>query len=99
MHSGQLLRAFSLDDTERVAIVETTIARTAGRLPITVTTSHFSARVAAARSREAQERGASMVMLKAPFFGTSMRATEDGVVEYFKRVTGDLRPFALEWSR
>jgi 4-hydroxy-tetrahydrodipicolinate synthase len=81
---------FSLEDSERVAVLDTTIARAAGRVPIAVTTSHFSARVAAARTREAHERGARMAMLMAPFFGTSIRATEDGVVEYFKRVAADL---------
>jgi 2-keto-3-deoxy-L-arabinonate dehydratase len=81
---------FSLDDTERLAIIDATVARAAGRIPIAVTTSHFSARVAAARTRDAHERGASMVMLMAPFFGTSVRATEDGVIEYFKQVAGDL---------
>jgi len=81
---------FSLDDDERVAIIDATMARAAGRVPIAVTTSHFSARVAAARTRDARRRGASIAMLMAPFFGTSVRATEDGVVEYFKRVAGDL---------
>ena len=81
---------FALEDTERIAILETTIARAAGRIPIAVTTSHFSARVAAARTRDAQERGAALAMLMAPFFGTSVRATEEGVVEVFKRVAGDL---------
>jgi 2-keto-3-deoxy-L-arabinonate dehydratase len=81
---------FSLDDGERVAIMEASMGRAAGRVPIIVTTSHFSARVAAARTRDACERGASIAMLMAPFFGTSVRATEDDVVEYFKRVAGDL---------
>jgi 2-keto-3-deoxy-L-arabinonate dehydratase len=81
---------FSLDDAERVAIIDTTLARAAGRIPIAVTTSHFSARIAAARTRDARQRGASIAMLMAPSFGTSVRATEDGVVEYFKRVAGDL---------
>ena len=81
---------FSVEDSERVAIVDATIARAAGRVPIAVTTSHYSARVAASRTRDARERGAAMAMLMAPFFGTSVRATEDGVVEYFKRVAGDL---------
>ena len=62
---------FSLDDEERVAIIEATMAHADGRVPITVTTSHFSAQVAAARTRDASQRGASMVMLTAPFFGTS----------------------------
>jgi 2-keto-3-deoxy-L-arabinonate dehydratase len=81
---------FSLDDTERVAIIDATIAGAAGRVPIAVTTSHFSARLAAARTRDAHERGAAMAMLMAPFYGTSVRATEDGVIDYFKRVAGDL---------
>lgn len=81
---------FSLDDGERVAIIEASMARAAGRVPVAVTTSHFSARVAAARTRDACQRGASIAMLMAPFFGTSVRATEEGVVEYFKRVAGDL---------
>jgi 2-keto-3-deoxy-L-arabinonate dehydratase len=81
---------FSLDDGERIEVIEASVARAAGRVPIVVTTSHFSARVAAARTRDACQRGASMAMLMAPFFGTSVRASEDGVVEYFKRVAGDL---------
>jgi len=81
---------FSLDDAERSLVMDATLERAAGRVPIAVTTSHYSARVAAARARAAQERGASLVMLMAPFFGTSIRATDDGVVEYFKRVADGL---------
>jgi 2-keto-3-deoxy-L-arabinonate dehydratase len=80
---------FSLDDSERLAIIDATVARAAGRIPVAVTTSHFSARVAAGRTRDARRRGASLAMLMAPFFGTSVRATEDDVVEYFKRVAAD----------
>ncbi len=81
---------FSLDDAERTVVMEATLQRAAGRVPIVVTTSHYSARIAAARARAAQERGAALVMLMAPFFGTSIRATDDDVVEYFKRVAGGL---------
>ena len=73
---------FSLADDERAAVMDATLERVAGRVPVAVTTSHYSARIAAARSRAAQQRGASLVMLMAPFFGTSVRATDDGVVEY-----------------
>lgn len=81
---------FSLEDAERTAVIDAVVARAAGRVRIAVTTSHFSARIAAARTRDAQARGASLAMLMAPFFGTTVRATEDGVVEYFKRVADGL---------
>ena len=53
---------FSLTDEERELVVTTTLDQAAGRLPVCVTTSHFSARIAAQRSRRAQEQGAEMVM-------------------------------------
>jgi len=81
---------FSLDDRERLDVLETSLDAAAGRVPVTVTTSHFSARIAAERSRQAQERGAAVVMLMAPFFGTTVRCNDDDVVEYFKRVADGL---------
>lgn len=81
---------FSLDDRERLDVLEASIDAAAGRVPVTVTTSHFSARIAAERSRQAQERGAAVVMLMAPFFGTTVRCNDDDVVEYFKRVADGL---------
>lgn len=81
---------FSLSDDERLEVLEASIDAVGGRVPVNVTTSHFSARIAAERSRQAQERGADMVMLMAPFFGTTVRCGEDDVVEYFKRVADGL---------
>lgn len=81
---------FSLDDRERLDVLETSLDAAAGRVPVTVTTSHFSARIAAERSLQAQERGAAVVMLMAPFFGTTVRCNDDDVVEYFKRVADGL---------
>ncbi|BBZ33695.1 dihydrodipicolinate synthase family protein [Mycolicibacterium confluentis] len=77
---------FSLTDTERDVVVETTIDQAAGRIPVCVATSHYSARVAAERSRRAQEQGAALVMLMPPFVGASVTVDERGVVEYFTRV-------------
>ena len=51
-----------------------------------VTTSHYSARVAAARSRAAQDMGAAMVMIMPPFFGATITAGGPAVIEYFKHV-------------
>jgi 4-hydroxy-tetrahydrodipicolinate synthase len=77
---------FSLTDAERDAIARLVLERAAGRRPVIVTTSHYSARVAAARSRAAQDMGASMVMLMPPFFGATLTVPGPAVIEYFKRV-------------
>jgi 4-hydroxy-tetrahydrodipicolinate synthase len=78
---------FSLTDAERDAIARTLLERVAGRLPVIVTTSHYSARVAAARSRAAQDMGAAMVMIMPPFFGATLTVSGPGVIEYFRQVT------------
>jgi 4-hydroxy-tetrahydrodipicolinate synthase len=77
---------FSLTDAEREEIGRRLLGHVAGRLPVIVTTSHYSVRVAAARSRAAQELGASMVMVMPPFFGATMTVPGPGVIEYFRRV-------------
>ena len=79
---------FSLTDAERDTIARTLLERVAGRLPVIVTTSHYSARVAAARSRAAQDMGAAMVMLMPPFFGATLTVPGPAVIEYFKQVAG-----------
>ncbi|MCH6472081.1 dihydrodipicolinate synthase family protein [Sinomonas terrae] len=81
---------FSLTDEERDQVLRTTLEHAAGRIPVCVTTSHYSARIARQRTLAAQREGAAMAMLMAPFFGTTVRVDEDGVVEYFKRVTDGL---------
>ena len=77
---------FSLTDAEREEIGRRLLGHIAGRLPVIVTTSHYSVRVAAARSRAAQDMGASMVMVMPPFFGATMTVPGPGVIEYFRRV-------------
>jgi 4-hydroxy-tetrahydrodipicolinate synthase len=77
---------FSLTDAERDAIARALLERVAGRLPVIVTTSHYSARVAAARSRAAQDMGAAMVMIMPPFFGATLTVSGPAVIEYFRQV-------------
>lgn len=77
---------FSLTDAERDAIARMLLERVAGRLPTIVTASHYSARVAAARSRAAQGMGAAMVMLMPPFFGATLTVPGPAVIEYFQQV-------------
>jgi 2-keto-3-deoxy-L-arabinonate dehydratase len=77
---------FSLTDAERAALARLLLERVAGRLPVIVTTSHYSARVTAARSRAAQDMGASMVMIMPPFFGATLTVSGPAVIDYFREV-------------
>jgi len=79
---------FSLTDAERDAIARALLERVAGRLPVIVTTSHYSTGIAAARSRAAQDLGAAMVMIMPPFFGATLTVPGPAVIEYFKQVAG-----------
>ena len=77
---------FALTDAERDQLARALLEHVAGRVPVIVTTSHYSARVAAARSRAAQDMGAAMVMLMPPFFGATITAAGPAVIEYFRQV-------------
>jgi 2-keto-3-deoxy-L-arabinonate dehydratase len=77
---------FSLTDGERDTIARTLLEHVAGRLPVIVTTSHYSARVTAARSRAAQDMGAAMVMVMPPFFGATLTVPGPAVIGYFGQV-------------
>jgi dihydrodipicolinate synthase/N-acetylneuraminate lyase len=81
---------FSLTDEERGLVLAATMEQAAGRLPVCVTTSHFSARIAHDRSLRAQQMGASLVMLMPPFFGATMMVDDEAVLEYFRRVSDGL---------
>jgi 2-keto-3-deoxy-L-arabinonate dehydratase len=74
---------FALTDAERESLMDVALEQVAGRLPVVVTTSHYSTRVAAARSRRAQEAGAAMVMVMPPYHGATIRVGEAGIIEHF----------------
>jgi 2-keto-3-deoxy-L-arabinonate dehydratase len=81
---------FSLTDAERDAIARTLLERVAGRCPVIVTASHYSARVAAARARSARDMGAAMVMLMPPFFGATLTVGAPAVIDYFRQVADEI---------
>ena len=78
---------FVLSDAERDLLTQTLLAHVAGRVPVIVTTSHFSSQVCAARSRHAQEAGAAMVMAMPPYHGATIRASEAAIHAFFGRVS------------
>ncbi len=78
---------FALTDEERTQVQDTVLAHVAGRVPVIVTTTHFSSQVCAARSRAAQDAGAAMVMVMPPYHGATIRVGERGVQEFFASVS------------
>lgn len=74
---------FALSDGEREVLTQTILDHVAGRVPVIVTTTHFSSQVCAQRSRRAQEAGAAMVMVMPPYHGATIRATEEKSYEFF----------------
>jgi dihydrodipicolinate synthase/N-acetylneuraminate lyase len=74
---------FALSDDERELLTRTILEHVAGRVPVIVTTTHFSTRVCAERSRQAQSLGAAMVMVMPPYHGATIRAPESRIFEFF----------------
>jgi 2-keto-3-deoxy-L-arabinonate dehydratase len=78
---------FVLTDEERNQVMHTVLDHVAGRVPVIVTTSHFSTEICADRSRRAQEAGAAMVMIMPPFYGATVRVGEPVIYDYFRKVS------------
>src|SRR6185369_16755365 len=57
---------FLLSDDERDTLLDACLSHVAGRLPVIVTVSHFSTRIAVERARAAASAGAKMLMLMPP---------------------------------
>ena len=77
---------FVLDDEERETLTRFCLERIGGRVPVIVTCSHFSTRIAVERARLAARLGADMLMLMPPYHGATLRADERGMIEHFQRV-------------
>ncbi|MDR5774734.1 MULTISPECIES: dihydrodipicolinate synthase family protein [unclassified Caballeronia] len=78
---------FALTDAERDAVQRTVLEHVAGRVPVIVTTTHFSSRVCAERSRAAQDAGAAMVMVMPPYHGATIRVSERGIQDFYAKVS------------
>ena len=82
---------FVLSDQEREVLTTTILRHVAGRVPVIVTTTHFSSRVCVERSRRAQEEGASMVMVMPPYHGATIRVPENHIYDFFGELSAALR--------
>jgi len=78
---------FLLSDDEREVITRTVLEHVAGRVPVIVTTTHFSTQVCAERSRRAQDMGAAMLMVMPPYHGATFRVPEGQVFDFYARLS------------
>ncbi len=78
---------FVLTDAERERVMDAVLKHVAGRVPVIVTTTHFSSAVCAARSRQAQDAGAAMVMVMPPYHGATIRVGERAIHEFYRTVS------------
>jgi len=74
---------FLLSDDEREVLTKTILGHVGGRVPVIVTTTHFSTEVCAQRSRRAQDMGAAMVMVMPPYHGATFRVPEEKIYEFY----------------
>ena len=81
---------FILSDAERETLTRTIHAHVNGRVPVIVTTTHFSTQVTIDRSVQAQQLGAIMVMVMPPYHGATYRVPEAQIYEYFSRLSDAL---------
>jgi dihydrodipicolinate synthase/N-acetylneuraminate lyase len=78
---------FALTDDEREVLMRTILEHVGGRVPVIVTTTHFSSRICALRSKRAQEAGAAMVMVMPPYHGATLRAGEGAIYDFFRMLS------------
>jgi len=78
---------FALSDEERDTLMHAVLEHVAGRVPVIVTTTHFSSEVCARRSAAAEAAGAAMVMIMPPYHGATIRVTEKGIYEFYGKVS------------
>jgi len=78
---------FVLADEERETLARSILRHVSGRLPVIVTTTHYSTAICAARSRRAQDMGACMVMVMPPYHGATIRVGQPGIQEFYQRLS------------
>jgi dihydrodipicolinate synthase/N-acetylneuraminate lyase len=81
---------FVLADDEREVLTQAILEHVAGRVPVIVTTTHFSTRVCVERSRRAEAMGAAMVMVMPPYHGATIRVPEAGIHAFYAALSDAL---------
>ena len=79
-----------LADDEREVLTKAILEHVAGRVPVIVTTTHFSTRVCIERSRRAEAMGAAMVMVMPPYHGATIRVPEAAIHAFYAALSDAL---------
>jgi 2-keto-3-deoxy-L-arabinonate dehydratase len=82
---------FLLTDSERDLLLDLSLSHVAGRVPVIVTCSHFSSRIAAERGCRAAKAGAKMLMLMPPYHGALLKSDEAAMLAHFAQVADAAR--------
>src|SRR5438552_18760568 len=67
--------------------MQSILKHVSGRVPVIVTTTHFSSRICIERSRRAQAAGAAMVMVMPPYHGATIRASETTIFDFCRALS------------
>lgn len=78
---------FVLSDAERETLTRAILAHVAGRVPVIVTTTHYSTQICIERSQLAQQLGAAMVMVMPPYHGATFRVSEPQIEAFYQRLS------------
>ena len=78
---------FVLSDAERETLTHAILEHVGGRVPVIVTTTHFSSAACAERSKRAHAMGAAMVMVMPPYHGATIRVPEPAIFDFYRRVS------------
>lgn len=81
---------FLLSDEERKVLTELILNHVAGRVPVIVTTSHYSTDICAQRCMHAESLGAAMVMMMPPYHGATIRCDETAIYEFYAQLSNKL---------
>ncbi len=82
---------FALADDEREALMQMVLKHVAGRVPVIVTTTHFSSRICIERSQRAEAAGAAMVMVMPPYHGATIRAAEPAIFDFCRALSDAIK--------
>ena len=82
---------FMLGDDERETLTRTILEHVAGRVPVIVTTTHFSTDICLARGQRAQAQGAAMVMVMPPYHGATLRVGEGQIDQFYGALSDGLK--------
>src|SRR5579859_4990480 len=78
---------FALADDEREGLMQAILKHVAGRVPVIVTTTHFSSKICIERSKRAEAAGAAMVMVMPPYHGATIRAAEPAIFDFCRALS------------